>query len=270
MKVLIFGSSGMLGYAVTNVLQRSGLDVSALTRNDVNLARISPDELEILFKSKNPQYVINCSGVIKPMIQKNSTEDVLKVNTLFPLTMAKIGTKLGVRTIHITTDCVYSGRKGSYNELSPFDADDVYGISKLGGDHNDGMTLRTSIIGEEKGQGRSLLSWAMSQEGKEVNGFTNHKWNGVTTVTLAKVIQTIMEKDLYKNQLYHIHSPDVLTKAELVQSMSNTYQLGLAVRSIEAKDFCDRSLSSIHGLTKNLVQKTIPDQLNEMRSFFHM
>jgi dTDP-4-dehydrorhamnose reductase len=213
--------------------------------------------------------VINCAGVIKPTIAKNSIEDVLKINSMFPRNLAKFCNRKGIKCFHITTDCVYTGRKGNYDESDYFDAGDLYGLSKNAGENKDCMTLRTSIIGEEKGQSRSLLEWAKSQAGKEVNGFTNHKWNGVTTLYLAEVIETILLNNLYQKGIFHIHSPNTVNKYELLQIFNDVYDLNLKINPVEAEEAVNRSLSSLYELTSKVCTRTLGEQIAAMREFFN-
>ena len=141
-------------------------------------------------------------------------------------------------------------------------------MSKNGGETTSIMTLRTSIIGEEKGQSRSLIGWARSQKGKEVNGFTNHDWNGVTTLQVAKSIAEIIEKNAYKPGLFHLHSPTTMNKAEMLNMFSEVYQLNLKVNNVAAADKIDRTLATKHSLSKDFVKATITEQVSEMKSFF--
>lgn len=264
-RVLVVGSKGMLGYAVTADLEHAGYTVRSVSRADFDIARDPFDRFVPL--TEDVDIVVNCAGVIKPQIATMSIEDVLRVNTVFPRNLGLL-CKDRIRCYHVTTDCVYSGRKGDYTEADFFDAEDVYGMSKNGGDTSDAMTLRTSIIGEESGQQRSLLSWAISQSGKEVNGFTNHRWNGVTTTHLSEVIRTIDEQGLFAPGVFHIHSPEVVTKFELVQLMSDVYGLDLRIKPQEAAEASDRSLASVHPLSGMVATKTIRTQLEEMKRFF--
>ena len=176
--------------------------------------------------------------------------------------------RLDIPLYHVTTDCVYSGKDGNYDENSFFDADDVYGLSKSGGDGADCMVLRTSIIGEERGQSRSLLEWARSMAGQEVNGFLNHQWNGVTTVHLAELIGKIEEQGLYARGIHHVHSPNTVHKAELVGILSDVYELNLTINPVDAPTACDRSMSSLKPLSGKIADKTIRQQVEEMRAFF--
>jgi dTDP-4-dehydrorhamnose reductase len=264
--VAVLGAGGMLGYAMVEFFSRRGSTVTALRRQDYDIAADPIDALEPLVRSAN--VIINCAGVIKPLIARTPLEDVLRVNSMFPRNLALLGERLGIRTFHVTTDCVYTGRKGQYRETDYFDADDVYGISKNGGDVGTNMLLRTSIVGEENGQARSLLEWARSQRGKKVNGFLNHRWNGVTTVHLAEVIARILDEDLYQRGVFHIHSPEPVTKFELLGLMSDAYDLKLDIQQTNADVFCDRTLASNHDLSRRLCTKGLRQQLLEMRAFF--
>ncbi|MCM3878420.1 MAG: sugar nucleotide-binding protein [Thermoanaerobaculia bacterium] len=264
--VAVLGASGMLGHAAAEYFRRRGDRVIAIARADFDIARDPVEKLEPLLEDADA--ILNCAGVIKPMIERSPIEDVLRVNTVFPRNLGRLGARRGVPTIHVTTDCVFSGRRGNYSEADVFDADDVYGMSKNGGDTADNMVLRTSIVGEEAGQHRSLLEWARSQAGQPVNGFVNHRWNGLTTVALAEVMGRILDEGLYERGNFHVHSPDTVTKAELLALISDVYDLKLRISSIAASEACDRSLTSLHPLSSRLSTKPIRQQLVEMRRFF--
>lgn len=266
-KVLVIGSTGMLGYAVSEYFLSKGYDVIKLTRKDFDIGT-DPHENFIPFL-EGVDVVINCAGLIKPTIGKFPIEQALRVNSIFPRNLARMTSERNIKCFHITTDCVYSGKKGNYNENSLFDADDTYGMTKNAGENKDCMVLRTSIIGEEKGQSRSLLEWARSQTGKEVNGFTNHLWNGVTTLYLAEVIENILRQNLYQNGVFHVHSPNTVNKYELLNIFNDVYQLDYSkINATEAKDAVDRSLASIHELTTLVAVKTLYKQIQEMKNFF--
>jgi dTDP-4-dehydrorhamnose reductase len=264
--IVVLGASGMLGHAVAASFRRRGDRVIAPGRDAFDVARDPVETLEALLDGADA--VLNCAGVIKPMIDRTPIEDVLRVNTVFPRNLGRLGARRGLRTIHVSTDCVYSGRRGAYTEDDAFDPEDVYGASKNGGDTSDNMVLRTSIVGEEAGRGRSLLEWARGEAGHTVNGFVNHRWNGLTTVALAEVIARVLDEDLYARGTFHVHSPDTVTKAELLALISEVYDLGLTVTPVAAATACDRSLASVHPLSARVSTKPIRQQLVEMRRFF--
>jgi dTDP-4-dehydrorhamnose reductase len=265
--VAVIGSTGMLGYAVSEYFKQIGSTVTCISRKEYDIAQEPIDKLVALIKGVD--VVINCAGVIKPRIAETKIEDVIRVNSIFPRNLAKLCNNNDIKCFHITTDCVYSGKKGNYTEDDYFDAEDLYGMTKNAGEPLECMTLRTSIIGEEKGQSRSLLEWAISQKGKNINGFTNHSWNGVTTVYLAEIIQTILLKGLYLKGLFHIHSINTVSKFELMSIINEVYQLSLIVNPFEAGEIIDRSMQSKYELTKIVSQKSITQQIEEMKIFFN-
>ncbi len=266
MRVTVFGAKGMLGYAVSEYFEKEGFDVVKVSRSDFDIAK-EPHSKVANFIA-NSDFAVNCAGVIKPRISAMTIEDVLTVNSLFPKNYARICNENGVKSFHVTTDCVYTGKRGNYTEKDLFDADDLYGLSKAGGDFAETMVLRTSIIGEELNENRSLLEWAKGQKGKEVFGFTNHEWNGVTTLQFAKIIKKIIDKDYYKQKLYHIFSPDFVTKFELLNIFNRVYDLQLTVNKKEAETAIDRRLASDYDLCESISDLTIEKQVEEMKEFF--
>ncbi|HEY3249500.1 MAG TPA: sugar nucleotide-binding protein, partial [Ignavibacteria bacterium] len=189
---------------------------------------------------------------------------------IFPRNLAALCNYKNTPLIHVTTDCTYTGKKGIYNEKDYYDADDLYGISKNCGDIADCMTLRTSFIGPEKGTKRSLLEWTFSQKGKTVNGFTNHRWNGISTVNFARIAEKIMLDGLFEKGIFHIFSTDTVTKHELLTIFNEIFSLGMTINPIEGPEFCDRSLSSIHPLSGKVSILSVAEQVKELKEFFEL
>jgi len=265
-KVTVFGSKGMLGYAVSEYFAKKGYEVKTITRNEFDIA--SDDHNKLFDLLNDAEVVVNCAGVIKPRIKDMTPVEVLRVNSIFPHNLAKVCKQKEIKCIHVTTDCVYSGKKGNYNENDLFDAEDLYGTSKNGGDSANCMVLRTSIIGEENGQSRSLLEWARSQAGKEVNGFLNHDWNGVTTVYLAEIMENILNDNLYEHGIFHIHSPKPVNKYELVSFFNEVYGLDMKVNPVNAEAVVDRTMTSVKELSPKVCTKSIREQVEIMKVFF--
>jgi dTDP-4-dehydrorhamnose reductase len=264
--IIVIGANGMLGYAVSEYFSSSGYSIRRLTRKDFDIAKDDVTRLEHFLNGVDA--VINCSGIVKQKIDDYSIEEVLKVNSIFPVNLAKLCEKLNVQCFHITTDCVYSGKKGGYVESDLFDAEDVYGMSKNAGDTDLCMTLRTSIIGEEQAHFTSLLSWVKAQKGKTIDGYTDHLWNGVTTLYLAQLIEEIIRSGLYQKGVFHIHSRNVVSKYELTGLINGVYGLGININPRETHAPCDRSLGSEKGLSDRLVKKDLKTQIIELKTFF--
>ncbi len=266
--ILILGSNGMLGYGVSEYFKRKGYGAKGITKKEFDVLTSNVSELQPVIKPADA--VINCIGVIKPMIEKYSVLDVIKINGVFPRNLSRICKLSKTPLIHITTDCTFSGKKGNYDENDLFDAEDLYGVSKISGEITDAMTLKTSFIGPEKGTKRSLLEWALDQKEKTVNGFTNHRWNGVTTIYFAQIAEKIINEDLYAEGIFHLFSPDTVTKYELVCLFNEIFKLEMTINPVEAKEFCDRSLSSIYPLSQKVSLLTIKEQLTELKKFFNL
>jgi dTDP-4-dehydrorhamnose reductase len=279
MKVLILGGDGMLGHMAVKYFKSRGHLVFSTTRSpsmgedqiyldvldkDFSLQRIVNDGLPLDWK---PDYIVNCIGVIKPYSEVN-IENTIFINSMFPHILARQGEECGIKVIHITTDCVYSGSEGSYNETSKFDPLDVYGKTKSLGEPKNCFVLRTSIIGPEKKGRLSLLEWFFQQDGKEVNGFDNHFWNGLTTLECSKVIEQIMEEGLFENGTKHIFSTTV-SKFDMLNEFKNVYGTNIKINKISTKDKLDRTLTTTnHGFLNKLKILSFREMVSEMKEFY--
>lgn len=283
MKIAVLGSNGMLGHAVALYFKRQGWTVVYVTHEKYDVIKTSITTLEGILSGHNVDAVVNCIGVTKPTIDDYDYREVMVINGLFPILLAKYCTKQKIKCFHITTDCVFSGKVGNYTENDfpeMFPEIDLYGISKGMGDYAsvDCMVLRTSIIGEEKIHKRHLLSWAIENKGKTVQGYTNHFWNGVTTTYLAERIHEILDPDkygIYRKGIYHIHSPNAVSKKELLELIDATYDLDLTIEPFEHEIKCDRTLRTRadHADVRfrrdfEQYDKPLDLQLKEMKEFF--
>ena len=267
--ILILGSTGMLGSTFKKYFDiKRDYEVSSLNRSDIDLSRCSFNDLWKKIKEKvvqeNCKYVLNCAGVIKQ--GDFSTPDMIKVNSVIPYWLSEICQILEIELVHVTTDCVYDGSKGRYSEEDKHTATDVYGISKSLGEPDTCTVIRTSIIGEEERGFSSLLEWVRSNEGKTINGFKNHIWNGVTCLQLAKIVdKTIKENSLWSGvRSFHSRAVD---KFHLLEMIKEAYELNLTVCPVNAAESCDRSLSSIRDFSDYEIPK-LYDQIKESRDFY--
>ena len=220
MKILVLGSTGMLGHVVSQYFFEKGCGVIKTTRkNDDPLyfdVEKNINQLEKIIESTKPDVVINCIGILNQKAEDNKTLAVI-ANSLLPHYIDQLSEKYSFKFIHISTDCVFSGNTGSYTEDSFQDATSFYGRSKALGEinNNRSVTLRTSIVGPDINEnGIGLFNWFMKQTG-EVQGFTNVIWTGVTTIELAKQIEFTIKNDL--KGLYNVVNGDVIDKYSLLQ-----------------------------------------------------
>jgi dTDP-4-dehydrorhamnose reductase len=193
-----------------------------------------------------PDVIVNCIGIVK---QRRSAKDpvlCLTLNSLLPHRLASICRETGSRLIHISTDCVFSGRKGGYVETDPADAEDLYGRTKLLGEPHEAdhtaLTLRTSIIGRELRSTTGLVEWFLSQRGGTVDGFTNAVFTGLTTRALAQVIGDLIEQHPKLAGLYHVSSA-AASKYELLAWLNEAFAAGIMIQPSDAVSV-DRSLES--------------------------
>jgi dTDP-4-dehydrorhamnose reductase len=230
MKIFLFGSNGMLGRYVHHVLA-SNFIIIPINRNEYDVLSCDHNTLEKILKNANASYgdiIINCVGLIP---QRNpNVKDLIKVNTLFPIALDKIANEFQLKFIHITTNCVFSGNTGNYDEDSEADSTELYGITKsLGEILENACILRTSIIGEEFENKLSLLEWVKQNKDGNIKGYTNFYWNGVTCLTLANIMNKMIHENIFWKGVKHICSPDIASKYQLCKWINETYQLNITV-----------------------------------------
>lgn len=270
-KILILGSTGLLGNTVAKYfLNNNAYDVVTTYRNkkyafdgnSVFFDVLSEDFTDI---PRNVDYVINCIGIIKPFMSQ-SIKNAITINSLFPHKLSEWCEENSSRMIHITTDCVFSGARGKYTESDKHDPTDAYGKSKsLGECADNAMVLRTSIIGNEIHKNASLVAWAKSQKGCEVNGYVNHFWNGVTTGEYAKICDKIISADMYEKGLFHVHAADDVTKNQMLYYFNDKYDLQLKINPYKADEYCDRTLRTEKELCSKLNIPTVKEMIEEMQ-----
>lgn len=247
---MILGSAGMLGHMVYNYLKSLDkykmVDASYPQKlhEDSKLIDVTnKTELEEFIIAENPDVVVNCIGILIKSSQ-NDPSNAIYLNSYLPHQLTRILRKTGGRLIHISTDCVFSGKKGCYDENDFRDADDTYGRSKALGEviNNIDVTLRTSIIGPElKVNGEGLFHWFMYQTGV-VNGFTKTFWGGVTTLQLAKSIDLTIDKKFAG--LMHISNGERISKFDLLKIIKSIWSIkNIDINPIDGKP-ADKSLKS--------------------------
>jgi dTDP-4-dehydrorhamnose reductase len=223
-----------------------------------------PHEKYTMYKiPAETEYVINCLGIIKPFIESTGVINTILINSVFPHVLAEYCQSRRIKLINITTDCVYTGKNGLYTEDDAHDCQDLYGMSKVMGESTECMTLRTSIIGNELHKDASLVAWVKSQAGKQVRGFTNHWWNGVTTHTYAYICEQIMEGNLWKKGIFHVFS-DIVTKFELLGLLNEHFGLEITIEECAPGVDCNRTLSTVKDLNGRLQIPSILDQIKEL------
>ena len=258
MRILILGGSGMLGHRLwlslrdsfeTWVTVRGSADPfperPEFSREKIrwNVDALVFDEVVRTLAAVRPDLVINCIGLIKQTQMANDPLSAIRVNAMLPHQLALICRSAAVRLIHISTDCVFSGKQGQYVESDPADATDLYGRTKFLGEvgYDNTITLRTSIIGRELKARLGLIEWFLAQR-ESVNGFTRAIFSGLTTGELGRVIRDHVLAHPELHGVYHVSSQPI-SKYDLLVMAART--LAHPIRVHENGEYAiDRSLDS--------------------------
>jgi dTDP-4-dehydrorhamnose reductase len=265
MKIFVLGSTGMTGSYVSSYFEKRRYKVIRATRDDIDAENITNTELSIWFKLHGDisisDLVINCIGLITQKMTDKDAVKAIKINSVFPYLLSSICSEKYAELIHISSDCVFSGVRGGYKESDTPDPSDLYGQTKVAGEPQNCSVIRTSLIGEAVFKG-SLLEWVRSN--KEIRGYTNHFWNGITCLQLAKCIEEIMVNNLFWDGVRHYFSESV-TKAQLVRYIVEVYNTGSHVENFNAEKSINRTLSSDYNLFKE--PPTILRQIREQKEW---
>ena len=256
-KILILGANGLIGNGITKYLQTRNLNIFAAVRSnkkvfskktpfflykDLN-SKKSINNIEKLIKKIKPDFVINCIGVTKHIKSQNHK----LINIYLPKILLKLKKKSFFNLIHITTDCVFDGKKGNYKETSLMNAKDKYGNSKIISDKflvksNSVTIIRTSTIGHEITTKRGLLEWFLSQK-KICYGYKNAFFSGLTTLELAKIIyKYFIVKKPVKYGIYNLAGPKI-SKFNLLTKIKKIYDKDILIKP-DYKLRIDRSLNA--------------------------
>jgi dTDP-4-dehydrorhamnose reductase len=236
---------------------QQGYEVVGFDRSHLDLTSDAETILEFIEKNTtNDDVIINAAGIVK----QRDSDEMWDVNTFFPHILSLSNR----RVIHITTDCVFSGKTGGYDDKSPHDCEDDYGRSKSLGEPPNLTIIRTSIIGEESNNKLSLIEWCKKNKGRTVAGYIDHQWNGVTCLELCKWMDTrIIKQNYFWKGVVHVYSHQPVTKYQLVTAISNVFNLNLYITP-QLGGKCNRILS---GGSFGLIGRDIMTHLKELKEF---
>lgn len=259
-RLLILGASGMLGNtALRWFAQKDEYEVFGSVRDVAAQAHLqervprahllsgvdvkSASGLRQLMERSCPDVVINCIGVVKQLAGADQPHIVIPANALLPHRLARCSAAVGARLVHVSTDCVFSGRRGAYTETDEPDAEDLYGRTKLMGevDYPNAITLRTSIIGHELSTAHALVGWFLAQAGP-VPGFSRALFSALPTVELARVIGEYVIPQPALRGIYHVAGPTI-SKLELLRLVAQAYGRDNPIQA-ENMPVVDRSLKA--------------------------
>lgn len=257
MKILILGAYGMLGHKLFQKLSLQ-FDTYATCRQirlSESMTKIFPRERllpDVLVEDSDsilqaivrvqPDAIINCIGVIKQLDTAKDPIPSIAINALFPHRLALLCRTAGIRLIHFSTDCVFSGKKGMYNLQDISDADDLYGRTKyLGEIGGEGcLTIRSSIIGRELDSSNGLVEWFLNQTGGSVKGFRRAIYTGFTTLEMSKIVTKILLNYSDLTGVWQIASTPI-SKYDLLCRIKEKMKLDIRIEP-DDQFVCDRSL----------------------------
>jgi dTDP-4-dehydrorhamnose reductase len=266
-KISIIGASGMLGSMVTDFLSRQAdCSLSATVRTESFAEKGKKtfpgiewrvfdverdDDRALRGAIAGADWIVNCVGKTKPYTHDDNAEEIeraIKVNCLFPYRLATAAAEKGARVLAIATDCVFSGLRGDYAESDKHDALDVYGKTKSLGECYlpNAYNLRCSIIGPESRSYAFLLEWFRQQaKGAQVNGFTNHQWNGVTTLQFARICYGAIKDGLALPHVQHVIPGSTISKADLLECFAENYgRKDIKINPVKAGTVVNRVLKT--------------------------
>lgn len=266
-RIIVLGSRGMLGQMVYKYFTKSGYNVSEFNKRfDVDSIASYMTELNYFEDS----IIINCIGLIKQ--KSNSDHDLLFINSIFPLELCR-SLKPGHFLVHPSTDCVFGGNEFFKYELNfQHNAEDIYGISKSLGEsaiinRPNSIIIRVSIIGPDSNSNKGLLGWFLSQPSRSIlNGYTNHFWNGITTLEWCIKVEEILRNNLnYKNisKIFQLGTKEVYTKFDMLIIFQNVFKTDYIINEFSDSLKIDRTLSVVN------YSKSLPSQLFDLVQFMN-
>jgi dTDP-4-dehydrorhamnose reductase len=258
MKIVILGSSGMLGSMLVFVGKKRGLNVQSIGRQMFDVLRDPVESLDALIQSEEGGVCfINCIGCIPQ--RKYSYEDYKKINEEFPKYLAAYCQSHNFGLIHISTNCVFKGDKPYCKEDDLLTAEDTYGKTKGLGEPSYGIVLRASIIGPEKHSSFGLLAWFLKNSASQIQGYTQQFWNGLTTLELSSCIYDEFLEKSWGSEIVHLYSSRTLSKYELLSTCKDIFAKEILIEPYigDARHY---TLSS----SKLAARKDIEEQLHDL------
>ncbi len=284
MKILLLGAGGMIGNGVYKIFSELGLHFIATVSQDTRGMELRSGQVEqftiqnhplqdatYLIQKFRPTHVVNCIGMIKPSDDLKTIKKLYNINSVFPQVLARVCDTSGARLIHMSTDCVFSGKRGNYTETDIPDDDSDYGKSKYLGEvtRRPHVTIRTSVIGRELHSQKNLLDWFLAVQDKQVSGYSSALWNGVTSLCIGRVIARIIIDNLHFDAPVLQITGDTLSKYELLRLFQRVF--GKDVHIVKKADYV--SDKTLVPYTKQFavfgdIIPPIADQIRELKKYY--
>jgi len=270
-RIAVLGGTGMAGHVVVTHLSECGYDVHYTSRSapesprskQINASDIS--SLSAWLEYVKPNVIINCMGML--ISKSDARPDLaIMINSYIPRHLEHLYSNSGTKIIHLSTDCVFSGKRGGYHETDTPDGETVYDRTKALGEivNDKDLTFRMSILGPDSNpNGTGLFNWFMRQTG-DIKGFTKAIWNGVTTIELAQAIDSAIKQDL--TGLYHLTPKEAIDKYNLILLFKKVFEKTNV--TVEPYDGYVADKTLVNNRTDfNFSIKTYPQQVEEMQKW---
>jgi dTDP-4-dehydrorhamnose reductase len=277
-RLLIVGGGGMLGHKVWRAF-RSRFDTFVTLHGSAqeypaglfdadrvieHLDACDPAAAARAIDASRPEVIVNCVGIVKQRPDAADPVAGITVNALFPHRLASAAAAAGARLIHVSTDCVFSGRRGMYIEDDAPDASDLYGRSKLlgevGAPH---LTLRTSLIGRELRGSAGLVEWFLAHRSANVAGYRRALFSGVTTSEMARILAEVIERHGGLAGVYHL-AAEAINKYDLLQLLNGAFRAGATIQPTD-EPAIDRSLDgSRFRRATGIIARHWPDMIADL------
>lgn len=272
-KILILGASGLIGSTLTKFLaKQSELEVHAASRNCSPLAFLNKHDCDMshqrlaeLVAEIRPAFVVNCVGLTKHLASESS-DAYLFPNLIVPLNLQRLKKQYNFALFHISSDCVFSGTNAPYSDCDEPDANDNYATTKAIAESllkTDAMILRTSTVGHEINSRNGLVDWFLGQTGK-VEGYKHAYFNGVTTLTLAKLLHNLISApNGYQKGVYNVAS-ERISKFDFLHILKNVYEFDIDILPNEYVEI-DRSLVQSQHIDEFITHSDWRVQVRDMK-----
>lgn len=262
----------MAGHVITRYLREQGHEVLAVARSgaDFDLDIENTEDVRRFFDHHpfEPDFVINCIGLlVKDSLARPDRAAI--INAWFPHYVEQRLKDTPTRLIHLSTDCVFDGAAGPYQETDIATETNAYGASKALGEvrNNKDITMRMSIIGPELKSGTGLMNWVLTTQQDPVPGWSNAWWNGITTLQLAKCIDRWIQDPAVTGVRHVVNNQVSINKYDLLTKISDVYRLGHRIEKTQGPKTINKVLTD----TAEDYDWAIPDydrQLAELRDWY--
>ena len=247
MKIVILGVSGLIGHKLYQTLGAAGhemlgflhgskqrfADIDFLQSDSIveSVEVLDFEQLTDQLSQFAPDVVLNCAGITKRKPEVEQPLLAIGVNALFPHRLAELARQNNFRVIHFSTDCVFNGKTGNYDEQSVTTGEDAYGQTKALGEirYPHTLTIRSSFIGRELVGKTELLEWLIAQDGKTIKGFRKAMYSGVSTLFMSRVVQDIIENHPEISHLHQLAIDKPISKYDLLCLARDAFKLDIEI-----------------------------------------